>query len=158
VSAGPKLRLVPIDRSGVPAEDVAERGELAAGVCAATARFYDTVGWRSPWVGYLVVSNEHVVGACSFKGPPAAGKVEIAYFTFPEFEGRGLATAMAQELLLLAERTEPGVRVTAQTLPQQNASTRILEKLGFERAGKAIDLEVGEVWEWELPKRDDAGR
>ena len=147
-----ELRLIPIDRSGVPADGVTERSAIAADVCAATARFYATVGWIPPWVGYLVVSNEQVVGACSFKGPPAAGKVEIAYFTFPEFEGKGLATAMAQELMALAERTEPGIRITAQTLPQQNASTRILEKLGFERTGTAVDREVGEVWEWELPK------
>jgi RimJ/RimL family protein N-acetyltransferase len=147
-----KLRLIPIDRSGVPADGVTERGVLAAEVCAATASFYATVGWMPPWVGYLVVSGEHVVGTCSFKGPPAAGKVEIAYFTFPEFEGQGLATAMAQELIALAERTEPGMGITAQTLPQHNASTHILEKLGFERSGTAVDQEVGEVWEWELPK------
>ena len=63
---------------------------------------------------------------------------EIAYFTFPEFEGRGIATAMARELLDLAKTAEPGIVVTAQTLPQHNASTRILEKLDFARAGTAV--------------------
>lgn len=42
------------------------------------------------------------VGTCGFKSSPDQGRVEIAYFTFPDFEGRGLATAMAGELLAIA--------------------------------------------------------
>jgi len=41
-------------------------------------------------------------------------------------------------------------RVRAHTLPEGNASTRILEKLGFERIGETIkDPEAGQVWRWE---------
>jgi RimJ/RimL family protein N-acetyltransferase len=57
---------------------------------------------------------------------------------------------MAQALTTLARESASGIRVTAQTLPEANASTRILEKLGFSRAGTAFDADVGVVWAWEL--------
>src|SRR5262249_10133593 len=58
---------------------------------------------REPiWGGYLSVDrdNGRVIGTCGFKhGPEKDGRVEIAYFTFAPFEGKGYATAMAQELV-----------------------------------------------------------
>jgi hypothetical protein len=149
----PTLQLISIDRSGSPSDRCPHLDEVATGVCAATARLYEKVGYVSPWLGYLALFNERVVGICSFTAPPASGKVEIAYFTFPEFERRGLATSMARELVILAKATEPGIIVTAQTLPQRNASTRILEKLGFAQMRTVVDPEVGEVWEWELSQQ-----
>jgi RimJ/RimL family protein N-acetyltransferase len=107
-------------------------------------------GFVPPWIGYVATSAGHAVGTCAFKAAPADGRVEIAYFTFPEFEGRGIATAMATQLVALARAHRPGVIVAAQTLPERNASNAILEKLGFKRAGTAIDAEAGEVWEWRL--------
>ena len=44
------------------------------------------------WDGYFVVDTEmrEVVGSCAFKGQPTEdGTVEIAYFTYPDFEGKG---------------------------------------------------------------------
>lgn len=74
--------------------------------------------------------------------------MEIAYFTFREHEGQGIATHMAQLLVNLA--SENGVvRIKAQTLPEPNASTRILEKLGFVFTGSVNHPEDGEVWEWQ---------
>ena len=44
-----------------------------------------------------------VVGSCAYKKPPTEdGIVEIAYFTFPGFERRGYATAVAAKLIRLA--------------------------------------------------------
>jgi GNAT superfamily N-acetyltransferase len=76
--------------------------ELAASVARQTR---DVVAPRSPdprWWGYLAVhpTDRDVVGTCGFRaGPDANGEVEIAYFTFPGFEGQGVATAMAWRLL-----------------------------------------------------------
>jgi RimJ/RimL family protein N-acetyltransferase len=78
------------------------------------------------------------------------GRVEIAYFTFPGNEGRGIATAMAKALLGLAKRASPMIRIYAQTLPQHSASTRVLEKLGFQQTVEVDHPEDGKVWEWEL--------
>jgi [ribosomal protein S5]-alanine N-acetyltransferase len=145
----PDIRLVPITESGAAAEAI-EIPAPASDVLTATAGMYRATGFAPPWIGYLAVSGDRTVGTCAFKTAPANGHVEIAYFTFPEFEGRGIATAMACRLVALARAAHPDIVVTAQTLPVRNASNKILEKLGFALAGTATDAEAGDVWEWQL--------
>jgi ribosomal-protein-alanine N-acetyltransferase len=105
----------------------------------------------SPWGGYLVIDEieRSVVGTCAFKGPPKAGTVEIAYFTFPGFEGRGYATAMASSLVEAATKSPEVKRITARTLRERSASTAVLERIGMRLAGDVIDPDDGAVWEWE---------
>jgi RimJ/RimL family protein N-acetyltransferase len=111
---------------------------------------YATDGPVSPWLGYLAEDEQGIlVGTCAFKSAPSSSGVEIAYFTFPEYEGRGYATSMANQLIDIARARS--VRVTAQTLPQLSASTRILQKLGFVHMGAVQHQDDGEVWEWALP-------
>ena len=145
-----RLRFVPIGRSGKPTDTRIRLGEHAEEVCSATASLYERVGFEPPWVGYLAVSSDQVMGSCGFKAPPVSGEVEIAYFTFPECQGQGIATSMARELLSIARAAEPSVTLTAQTLPERNASSHILEKLGFTLRRTFIHPDDGEVWEWEL--------
>jgi ribosomal-protein-alanine N-acetyltransferase len=117
-----------------------------------TVAMLERTGATTPWTGYLAVDRTHqtIIGTCGFTAPPdPEGVVEIAYFTFPPFEGRGYASAMAAGLVELAEGKAGIRRVRAHTLPEGNASTRILEKLGFERIGETIDPEAGQVWRWE---------
>ena len=115
---------------------------------AAMPAFYEQVGFVLPWVGYFVMEGEEPVGTCSFVGAPKAGRVEIAYYTFPRFEERGIASFACAELLRIARETDPSVMVTAKTAPAFNASTRILQKHGFVHAGSVQDHEIGEAWEW----------
>jgi RimJ/RimL family protein N-acetyltransferase len=106
-----------------------------------------------PWTGFLAVdrSQSLVIGMCGFKAPPdSEGLVEIAYGTFPKFEGRGVATSMATLLVERARQETSVRRVIAHTLPETNASTRVLEKNGFAHTGPVIDPEDGLVWRWEL--------
>jgi RimJ/RimL family protein N-acetyltransferase len=119
-------------------------------VLQATAGLYETAGFAPPWICYLAFRDGANVGTCGFKAAPVEGRVEIAYFTFPPFEGQGIATAMASELLAIAASADPSVRVTARTLPQRNASHRVLEKLGFRSAEMVQDPEDGTVLEWRL--------
>ena len=107
---------------------------------------------RGPWTGFLALDRTRgvIVGTCGFKAPPdAEGVVEIAYFTFPSFEGRGYASAMAAGLVRHASDADEVRRIRAHTLPEVNASTRILEKVGFKLIGEIIDPEDGPVWRWE---------
>jgi RimJ/RimL family protein N-acetyltransferase len=60
---------------------------------------------------------------------------------------------MVRELLTIARAAEPGITVTAQTLPERNRSNHILEKLGFALRGTLVHPEDGEVWEWESRSR-----
>jgi tRNA-binding protein len=113
---------------------------------------YQSTGFVRPWIGYLAELDGKFVGTCGYKFPPRNGQVEIAYFTLPGFEGRGIATQMARQLIDLGRKADSSILITAQTLPENNASTSILRKLGFSRTGWADDHEVGRVWEWTLPK------
>jgi ribosomal-protein-alanine N-acetyltransferase len=121
-------------------------------VGAATAAFLARVGGEARWGSFLAMDSGSrlVVGTCSYKGPPdAGGAVEIAYFTFPAYQGRGYATAMAAHLTAQAATPPPARTVRAHTLPERNASVRILEKLGFAHLGQVVDPEDGPIWRWE---------
>ena len=75
----------------------------------------------------------------------------MAYFTFPSHEGRGYATAMSRQLRNLAAAEGSVCTVRAHTLPERNASGRILTKLGFRNVGEVLDPEDGPVWRWDWP-------
>lgn len=118
-------------------------------VCTATLELYVDGTPEPPWLGYLADIDGVLVGTCAFRSPPSAIGVEIAYFTFPEHEGKGYATKMVRQLLAIAR--EQGISdVFALTLPEINASNHILGKLGFARDGIAYDNDAGEVWRWRL--------
>ena len=108
------------------------------------------------WDGYFVVdtATREVVGSCAFKGQPTDdGTVEIAYFTYPEFEGKGYATSMARKLIDLATRCKTVNRVLAHTLPRTNSSTRVLEKNEMTFVGEVTDPDDGRVWRWQTQIR-----
>lgn len=143
------LQLVLIDQDGHVNLDV-ELSGIALEMCGANLQNYKANGFMLPWVAYLAMQNGKIVGMCAFKSPPILNRVEIAYFTFPEFEGHGIATNMAKKLIYLANHTNPNIQVFAQTLPENNASTCILSKLGFVKTKEFAHPEDGNVWEWEL--------
>ncbi len=125
-----------------------QSSEFLSELCKATIAMYSNNSATLPWLGYLAQDNGTFVGTCAFKSPPQNAEVEIAYFTFPQHEGQGVATQMARWLTELAEKN--GVkRVKAQTLPEKNASTRILEKLGFTFVGPTVHPDDGTIWEWQ---------
>lgn len=102
-----------------------------------------------PWCGYLALTKEEeVVGTCAFKGPPdERGEVELAWFTFPGYEGRGHGSRMAALLLEIAA-AGGGTSMLAHTLPETSASTRTCEKAGFAFEGEIELPEEGPVWRW----------
>lgn len=144
------VQLLPVDEAGGVALPEAALPEWMKENCRATASFYKTAGYEPPWIGYVVVDHGRPVGGGAFKGPPKDGAVEIAYYTLPELEGQGYASATAAELVRIARSTMPDIVVTAQTLPQPNASNALLKKLGFVFRGSMMHPEDGEVWEWRL--------
>jgi RimJ/RimL family protein N-acetyltransferase len=106
-----------------------------------------------PWThGFSLVHPDSgaVVGMAGFKGPPEAdGVVEIAYGVDPAHQGKGYATEAAAALTAYAFDSGKVRVVRAHTLPEPNASTRVLTKCGFRRVGEVIDPEDGLVWRWE---------
>ena len=133
----------------------AHLGDVAAitqDVVAQGEAFRATTGAPPEWGGYLAIdeTRQQVVGTCAFaSAPDAEGEIEIAYFTFPGFEGQGYGTAMADGLVSEAEASGAVRLVYALTLPEPNASTRILARHGFTQVGTVVDIDAGEVWRWE---------
>ena len=150
------MELVAITESGELAKPVPSMPPVAAGIVGATTQLYHAVGYEPPWIGYLAIENDTCIGTCGFKSPPQNNRVEIAYFTFPGHESRGVATRMAGELIRLALDKMPAVTVAAQTLPEENASTSVLKKLRFRLVGSIEHPEDGLVWEWQFSDTPEA--
>jgi RimJ/RimL family protein N-acetyltransferase len=142
------LKLVAIAKDGNPSENIGPLPEIAREVGAANAAFYEAVGFVPPWIAYFALRESDIVGTCAFKGRPGSTGVEIAYFTFPDHEGRGIGTAMARRLLTIAHSESSEIPVIAHTLPEKNASTAILSRLGFVCEGEVEDPDDGTVWRW----------
>lgn len=112
--------------------------------------YYPKIGFNLPWVTYLVVRQNQVVGSCGFTGQPIDGKVEIAYWTFKEFEGQGIASFACKELISISKSADPKITITAKTAPEKNVSTKILEKNNFAFTEIVQDDEIGDAWLWTL--------
>lgn len=167
------LTLLPLDAPTLdalcvdPAAAIRPLGRSSAAMTAVirdvaqdTAVMLAGVEERAPWTSYLARrdADRALVGTCAFKGPPVGGAVEIAYFTYPAFEHRGVATAMARGLLAIAAGAG-AVEVLAHTEPRENASVRLLRRLGFAWTGTVEDGGGGDgddqdghgpVWRWAL--------
>lgn len=144
------MKLQQISATGSFELDGASSHDVLADVVTATVDLYLRRGFVVPWIGYVAVEDGVVVGSCGFAAPASGGEAEIAYFTFPGHEGKGVATRMATALMALSEeaaRTQ-GIRFIAHTLPAEGASTSILRKLGFELLGTIQHDEDGEIWKW----------
>lgn len=143
------ITLIPIEKDGTVEIEADCSCEPVRSVLRMTRELYEDAGFSPPWQGYLALRDSAIVGTCGFKGPPQNGIVEIAYFTFPGYEGQGIATGMAQWLIELATTTNDSVEVTAQTLFQRSASHRILEKLNFIPGPTLQHPEHGPVLVWQ---------
>ncbi len=135
--------------------DVDETSELYASpdcqqIIEAMKAYYPTIGFHLPWVGYFVFKGNQVVGAGGFTGRPKAGIVEIAYGTFKNFEGQGIASFTCRELIRIAKKSDPEIGIIAKTRPEENASTKILRKNGFVYKEIVQDHEIGDAWLWQL--------
>ena len=142
------FHLVQCDVNGRPMEPVGPLPEFVAENCVGGAALYASVGFVPPWVGYIAVDDGKAVGGGAFVGAPKDNCVEIAYYTVKELEGRGYAGKTAAALVDIARKAASEIALVAHTLPEQNASTAILAKLGFTQTGTAEDPDAGTVWEW----------
>lgn len=147
------LKLVPQTleevRAMVEAMNPSERALLSADWLARLHNSTSADLWTH---GFSILDRDTdiEVGKAGFKGPPTAdGMVEIAYTILPDFQGRGFATEAAQALVAFAFSSGKVRVVRAHTLPEANASTRVLAKCGFQHLGEVIDPEDGLVWRWE---------
>jgi RimJ/RimL family protein N-acetyltransferase len=140
--------LVRCGADGIPLTPISDVPEAIVLTYAANADLYRRVGFIPPWVSYVAVDDGRAVGGGAFVGPPRDNRVEIAYFTLKELEGRRYATRTASELVAIARNVNPAIIIAAFTLRESNASTKILQRLGLRVFGDAQDPDAGDVWEW----------
>ena len=97
---------------------------------------------------FLAGKPAELVGWGGFKGPPDEGFVEIGYEIAASRRRQGLASAAVAAMLAEAF-AEPRVKgVLAHTLPERNASNRLLENAGFLHAGTVEVSEEDEETAW----------
>jgi ribosomal-protein-alanine N-acetyltransferase len=103
--------------------------------------------WCSP---FRIVddSNETVTGSCGFKDVPLEGRVEIGYGVSSIYRKRGIATAAVRALLNLAFVSESVTEVVARIDPANEASIRVVQKIGFEEGDMVVDAEGDNLVEW----------
>lgn len=98
---------------------------------------------------YIVrTSDDCIVGACGFKHPPERARTDIGYGVAPSCRGHGVATAAVVELLRLAFDSGEVTEVLAEVNPNNTASTRLVERLHFERVGEETDDEGEHLVQW----------
>jgi len=169
----PRLILVPANLPRLEAAASDNRSELSALLGGVEIEpdwtaFPDAIVWMRDflrefpadinWWNYMTIhrADKKLIGACGFKGEPDPnGDVEIGYETASAYRNRGLATEAARGLLLFAFGDERVRRVNANTLAEENASTRLLRTLGFTLTGEETDLEVGKIWTWCKNRAED---
>lgn len=151
------MKLFAIDQGGSTFAPTEDAPPAVADVIEATVDLYRRKGYMPPWIGYIGVEDGACVGGCGFAGPPDGGEVEIAYFTFPGHEGKGVATRMAIALMQRAPGGADGtITYVAHTLPQEGPSTSILRRLGFVLVAEIDHPEDGPVWKWRRPRSEES--
>jgi len=104
---------------------------------------------RYPWSVRAIVlrAERRMVGFVNFHGAPGvndtgtAGALELGWTVFPEDQRRGYATETAVALMDWARSRGVGHFISS-TTPENTASLRVHEKLGFQRTGEVVDGEL----------------
>jgi len=106
--------------------------------------------WAALTCMRLYLLDGAVVGSGGAKtAPDEAGEIEIGYGVAGAYAGRGLGTDGARQVV--ADAFARGVRsIVASTLPTNEASWRLLTRLGFVRFGEIVDDDDGVLWCWRL--------
>ena len=106
--------------------------------------------WAALTCMRLYLLDGAVVGSGGAKtAPDEAGEIEIGYGVASAYAGRGLGSEGARQVV--ADAFALGVRsIVASTLPTNEASWRLLTRLGFKRFGEIIDDDDGLLWCWRL--------
>lgn len=94
----------------------------------------ESVLYYTPWK-ICLKETDTVVGDLGFKGPPEKGIIELGYGMEPEYEGQGYMTEAAEAIIQWAFTQKGVTAVEAETEPENGASQRVLEKLGFQPNG-----------------------
>lgn len=108
------------------------------------------------WWTYLPIhiNDNKLIGSGGFKGKPTQeGMVELGYEIMPEYRNQGFATEMTKALIEIAFKNKNVKSVIAHTLGQNNPSTKVLIKCGFNKVEEINDPDDGLIWKWEFNRK-----
>ncbi|OLC51940.1 MAG: hypothetical protein AUH85_18085, partial [Chloroflexi bacterium 13_1_40CM_4_68_4] len=105
---------------------------------------------RLPWSVRAIVlrGKRRMVGFVNFHGAPGvndtgtAGALELGWTVFPSDQRRGYATEAAAALMDWAAALHGIRHFISSTTPENAASLRVHDKLGFRRTGEVVEGEV----------------
>jgi ribosomal-protein-alanine N-acetyltransferase len=103
--------------------------------------------WRSIVRAVSERSTGMLVGLCGVVIPRGSEDGEIWYLIRPDWWGKGIATEAAEQLLDFGFGELRLHRIWARSLPENPASTRVLEKAGMRREGFLVkNLKIHGEW------------
>lgn len=143
------MKLIPIQLNEDKSKDIFST-KNCQDLLEAYENYYPIIGFNLPWVGYFIYKENIIVGSCGFTGSPINNQVEIAYWTFKEFENQGVASFTCQELIKIVRKEDENLKIVAKTAPEHNTSTKILERNNFIYSEVVKDEEIGDAWLWKL--------
>ena len=120
-------------------------------VAARALKLEAEAGFQSVPTSFLIVRDEDscFVGACGFKTKLGVGRVEVGYGVAPAAQGQGAATT-ALRLLSKVAFASGATEVLAEILPENIASIRVVQKVGFQQVGSRLDEDNEYVTQWVL--------
>src|SRR5690349_682646 len=105
----------------------------------------------NPWPGYLFLDRSKgvLIGNGGYSGEPnRAGEVEVGYEVAPAHRNLGYASEAVRALVDNALKVSGVTAVIAHTLAVENASVRVLRKVGFQWDGEMVSEDAGSIWRW----------
>jgi RimJ/RimL family protein N-acetyltransferase len=107
----------------------------------------DAMAWmsslqRENGAQYVLVHANGVVGVVGLEARADKATAELGYWLAKPFWGRGLMTEAAAAVVQAARACAPGHVITTGHFADNYASQRVIEKLGFQRAGDGLVASV----------------
>jgi [ribosomal protein S5]-alanine N-acetyltransferase len=102
-------------------------------------RYPNLIGWLN-WYWVLCEDDKRIlIGSGGFTGAPFNGQLMIGYSVIERYQRKGFGTEAVNALVNWAF-SKPGVNlIVAETYAENRPSIRLLEKCGFEYAGKGFE-------------------
>lgn len=102
---------------------------------------------------WYILTDGRLVGMCGYKGPPdPMGTVEIGYSVVEAEQRKGYGSAAIACLVARAFRDGRVWSLAGETLPQLEASQKVMIRNGFKLVGSRPDAEVGEILRFVRPR------
>ena len=133
----------------VTPDALSEESRQAIGIKTMRMLLVDSV--LHPWYTYFLIirrSDQQVMGVCGFKGAPTPlGSVELGYAIHEDYRNQGYMSEAVRALVKWAFEHEACHRIIAETLRDNLASQRVLQK-----AGLTFDRGLENMLYWTIEK------